>query len=192
MRLKNVVSFGVEFKSILIVILSMLVTLIATVAPALSEVEGETIFHAAQSSLGKKMWIGYGLPSGKLGCSAALCNVLKKAGVTSAHSATVTVARRQLLASGMATEIVVRNGEGTEIDDAKLKKLAHPGDVLLAFMHPPSKPNGGPDAHCGIMGADANVFTNDWNDGIWKELNIHLMFDYYPYVRLLRIKPSHP
>ncbi|MGH9551124.1 MAG: hypothetical protein ACRD3W_17200, partial [Terriglobales bacterium] len=141
-----------------------------------SESQGELIFHAAHSSVGRKMWAGYGLPNGKLGCSAALCNVLKKAGVKSAHSATVTIARKQLLDSGVATEIVVRNGEGKEIDDEKLKKLAHPGDVLMAFMHPPSKPNGGPDAHCGIMGPGTDNFTNDWNDGIWKELNIHLMF----------------
>lgn len=65
--------------------------------------------------------------------------------------------------------------------------LARPGDVLMAFMAPPNKPNGGPNAHCGIMAENADVFTNDWDDGIWKRLNIHVMFDHYPYVRLIRL-----
>jgi hypothetical protein len=53
-------------------------------------------------------------------------------------------------------------------------------------MEAPTKVYGGPNAHCGIMGEGTQVFTNNWLDGIWTEVEIHEMFDYYPYVRLLR------
>jgi hypothetical protein len=69
-----------------------------------------------------------------------------------------------------------------------MKQIAHPGDVVLAFKLPPDKNyNGGADAHCGILADGGDIYTNDWMDGIWKKVNIHLMFDYYPYVRLLRL-----
>jgi len=148
----------------------------------------QKVFASAQKDVGKKMWKGYGLPSGKLGCAAALCNVLQEGGVTDAHSATVIVVRNQLLyGKTKFKELVLRNHEGDGIDDAKLKSIARPGDVVLAFMKAPPNPNGGPNAHCGIMGENGEIFTNDWNDGIWKGLNIHLMFDYYPYIRLIRL-----
>lgn len=131
------------------------------------------------------MWFGYGLPNGKLGCAAAVCNVLKKADFTRAHSAAVVIMRSQLMADGW-TELVLRNGEGTQIDDTRLQKIARPGDIVVAFTDPPTKPNRGPNAHCGIMGNGKLIYTNDWMDGVWKELDIHLMFDYYPYVRLLQ------
>jgi hypothetical protein len=147
----------------------------------------QNILTAAKKDVGKQMWKGYGLSSGALGCAAALSNVLKQGGVADAHSAAVIVVRNQLLhGKAKAKELVLRNSEGVGINDAKLKSIAHPGDVVFAFMKPPPNPNGGPNAHCGILGENGDIYTNDWNDGIWKSLNIHLMFDYYPYIRLIR------
>jgi hypothetical protein len=134
------------------------------------------------------MWKGYGLANGTLGCAAALCNVLKKAGINNVSSALVTAMRRQLLSiPAGCQERIVRNGEGQEIDDTVLLKYCQPGDILLAFKEPPSKTNGGASAHCGIMGQSTHVYTNNWTDGIWTEVEIHQMFDYYPYIRLLRL-----
>jgi hypothetical protein len=63
-----------------------------TCASATKTVASE-IFASANQSVGKKMWFGYGLPNGTLGCAAALCNVLKQGGVNSAHSVYVRVLR---------------------------------------------------------------------------------------------------
>ncbi|CAN5321581.1 hypothetical protein BH11CYA1_BH11CYA1_15230 [soil metagenome] len=159
--------------------------------PQIKMVANQRLFVKAKECLGREMWKpGYGLDKGTLGCAAALCNVLKEAGNGSVHSALVTVVRRQLLASpNRCTELIVRNGEGREIEDSKLLKLCQPGDILLAFLESPSKLNGGPNAHCGIMGQGTQVLTNNWNDGIWTQVEIHQMFDSYPYVRLLRFVP---
>ncbi len=146
----------------------------------------QKILKAANSSVGKKMWFGYGLSSGQLGCAAALCNVLKASGITSGKSATVVVVRRQLLAERGAKEIVIKSQPG-DIDDQNLTKLAKPGDILMAYMAPPPSLNGGPNAHCGIIGEDGTVYTNDWNDGIWKHSDIHKYFDFYPHIRVIRL-----
>jgi len=53
-------------------------------------------------------------------------------------------------------------------------------------MEPPTKLNGGPNAHCGIMGANATVYTNDWNDGIWKNDRYEQYFYYFKDIRLIR------
>lgn len=149
---------------------------------------GVRVYESAKVSVGKEMWKGYGLANGKLGCAAALCNVLKKAGISDVSSALVTAMRRQLLRSRTgARERIVRNGEGQAIDNGALLKDCQPGDILLAFMEPPSKLNGGTSAHCGIMGQGTRVYTNNWMDGIWTDVEIHQMFDYYPYIRLLRL-----
>jgi hypothetical protein len=68
------------------------------------------IVAEARSCVGKKMWTGYGLSTGYLGCAAAISNVLKKAGCTAGHSAAVTQLRNQLIASRCTREIVVRSG----------------------------------------------------------------------------------
>lgn len=159
-----------------------------TESAATSTALSKKIFQAAKTSVGKEMWKGYGLPNGTLGCAAALCNVLKKAGVSSVRTPLVTAMRRQLLNSRtICSERIIRNGEGREINDKALLKDCQPGDILLAFEEPPSKLNGGASAHCGIMGEATQVYTNNWADGIWTEVEIHQMFDYYPYVRLLRL-----
>jgi hypothetical protein len=146
------------------------------------------VYETAKACVGKEMWKpGYGLSKGTLGCAAAVCNVLKKSGTVEAHSAGVTVMRNQLLKAG-CKEYTIRGGPGQQLDDAILLRTAKPGDVLVAFKYPPGRANGGPDAHCGIIGQGTTIYSNNWNDGIWTELNIHLMFDYYPYVRVLRFK----
>lgn len=159
-----------------------------TESAATSTALSKKIFQAAKTSVGKEMWKGYGLPNGTLGCAAALCNVLKKAGVSSVRTPLVTAMRRQLLNSRtICSERIIRNGEGREINDKALLKDCQPGDILLAFEEPPSKLNSGTSAHCGIMGEATQVYTNNWVDGIWTEVEIHQMFDYYPYIRLLRL-----
>lgn len=151
----------------------------------------ESIYKAAASCQGKKMWTGYGLSEGTLGCAAALSNVLKIAGITDAHSAAVVPLRSQLLhGSHEVLELKLKNGELKPIDNELILNLAHPGDILLAFSEPPNKPNLGGHAHCGIMSFGLFVFTNDWNDGIWKRVDIHSMFDGYSYIRLIRILPA--
>lgn len=171
------------------VTLSALAARAAVAIPAPSPAVGSNISKVAESCLGKQMWKGYGLASGYLGCAAAVSNVLKKSGYSSAHSAAVVVMRNQMLSSKHAREIVIRNGPKEELLDSKLEKLAQPGDVVVAFMKPPEKNfNGGGNAHCGILSTATEICTNDWNDGIWKKLNIHLMFDYYPYLRIIRIE----
>ncbi len=153
-----------------------------------SSTPSKRIYASAKASVGKEMWKGYGLANGTLGCSAALCNVLKKAGITNVRSALVTAMRRQLLTSPIGcSERIIRNNEGQEISDTVLLKDCQPGDILLAFKEPPSKLNGGTSAHCGIMGLATHVYTNNWMDGIWTDVEIHQMFDYYPYIRLLRL-----
>jgi hypothetical protein len=157
------------------------------------------IEKAARQALGREMWRGYGLPDGKLGCAAALSNVLKQAGITRVGSPLVTVLRRQLIAKSSSakgasdfSEIIVRNGEGSEISNEVLLKDCKAGDILLAFISPPKNLNGGTSAHCGIMGKYSGgsfpVYTNNYMDGIWTEIDIHQMFDCYPYVRLLRLR----
>ncbi len=149
------------------------------------------ITDAASKSLGQEMWKGYGLPNGVLGCAAAVSNVLNKAGVKAAHSAGVVVMRNQLRHGSIrCQEFVIKNGSADLIDDQLLLKVSKPGDILVAFRDPPSSPNTGGNAHCGIMSDSPNVYTNDWNDGIWKKVNIHTMFDSYRHVRLLRLMPA--
>ncbi len=161
----------------------------ALFAVAAADSGNKVIADAAKASLGREMWKpGYGLANGKLGCAAAVCNVLKKAGVNKINTARVVDMRRQLLALPNSEEFKIRSGEGKEIDDTVLLKTAQPGDIVLAFAEPPSKPNGGPHAHCGVMGKGTQVYTNNWMDGIWTEVEIHQMFDYYPYIRLIRLK----
>ena len=157
-------------------------------AASSAEPVGSKLASSAEASLGKKMWSGYGLSTGYLGCAAAVSNVLKKAGFSAGHSAAVTQLRNQVLASKCAREFVIRSGPKEELLDSRLDAIARPGDIVLAFAKPPeSNWNGGGNAHCGILSASTEICTNDWNDGIWKKLNIHLMFDAYPYLRIIRI-----
>lgn len=144
-------------------------------------------FREAARSIGNQMWQGYGLKNGYYGCAAAVCNVLKNAGHGGGDSAAVAIMRKQLLNAKGVHEFVVKEGGYEAIDDKKLIALARPGDVLVAFLEKPDLPNTGPNAHCGIMGSGTRVFTNDWNDGIWKEGDIHQFFDSYKYVRLIRL-----
>lgn len=163
------------------------------VLPAAAEAENlnQKIADAARKSTGKKMWYGYGLRTGFLGCSAAVCNVLESAGIKRAHSAAVSIMRNQLLRSPPSCEeFILKDGTDSDINDEVLLKFSKPGDILVAFVESPSKPNLGGNAHCGIMGDTTTVYTNDWNDGIWKEVNIHRMFDYYSHVRLLRLSST--
>ncbi len=151
----------------------------------------EKIFQAAQASVGKEMWKGYGLSNGKLGCAAALSNVLKTAGVNDVCSVLVTAMRKQILNSSLGcSERIIgdgKNSSGSTIDDALLLKNCQPGDIVLAFNEPPTKVNGGTNAHFGIIGKNTQVYTNNWMDGVWTEVEIHQMFDYFPYIRLLHL-----
>lgn len=147
------------------------------------------ILSAAKESVGKEMWKGFGLPNGGLGCAASLSNVLGKAGVKYARSPVTKFVRQKLLEGPVKTsEYVVKEGGDGPINDRALAKVARPGDVLVAFMDPLPKGNIGPKAHCGIIGPEGTVFTNDWNDGIWKHANIHTYFDSYRHIRVIRLQ----
>ena len=151
---------------------------------------GTQIFEEAGACVGRSMWKGFGLPNGSLGCAASVSNVLESAGVKYARSPVTKYMRSKLLSGRIPSkEFVVRAGEPGGINDAKLKAVAKPGDVLVAFMDPPPAFNIGPKAHCGIIGKNGQVYTNDWNDGIWKKASIHRYFDNYKYVRVIRLDP---
>lgn len=175
-------------KSASIAVLTLAMT--GSSAPAFSQASttARSISKAAQDCVGKEMWKnGYGLPSGGLGCAASVSNVLNKAGIAYVRTPVTLYMRRQILGGKLKVkEFVIKNGEKGAIDDTRLKEIARRGDVLVAFMNPLPGGNIGPKAHCGIIGAPGYVYTNDWNDGIWKHGNIHDYFDSYRYIRVLR------
>lgn len=149
----------------------------------------KNILAAAQHSVGKEMWKGFGLSNGGLGCAASLSNVLKKAGLSYTYSPVTKAVRQKLLLGPIKTsEFVVKSGGEKPIDDSILASVARPGDVLVAFMDPLPGGNIGPKAHCGIIGPNGTVFTNDWNDGIWKHASIHTYFDSYRHIRVIRLQ----
>ncbi len=149
----------------------------------------ERIVAAAEKSVGKRMWKdGFGLPDGRLGCAASLSNVLKSAGLSYSSSPVTKVVRQKLLKGPhKCDEYVIKNGGDAPISDQVVLRVSRPGDVLVAFMDPLPKGSIGPRAHCGIIGPGGTVFTNDWNDGIWKNGNIHDYFDSYRYIRVIRV-----
>jgi hypothetical protein len=192
-KFKHIRSASLSHSSNVYAYILALLLIFADLAPTFAAPEnyGKTIATTARACLGKEMWKpGYRLSNGKLGCAAAVCNVLKKAGIKQVSTAGVVAMRNQLLSLPGSQEFKIRSAEGSEIDDAKLLKIAQPGDIVLAFHEPPSKANSGPNAHCGVMGAGSQVYTNNWMDGIWTEVEIHQMFDYYPYIRLIRLSSS--
>lgn len=145
------------------------------------------ILRTAESSVGAKMWTGYGLPNGKLGCAAALCNVLKKSGCNYAHSAAVVVIRKQLLNSPLnLQEISIKKSETYGVDRSLLKKIASPGDLIFGYKTTPDKPNSGGDAHCGVVAANGDVYGNDWGDGLWKRVEVDRYFAWYPFVFVIK------
>lgn len=152
------------------------------------EKKGNSILHAAEESVGKQMWKGFGLADGSLGCAASLSNVLALAGVKYARAPVTRVVRQKLLQGPIKTsEHVIKNGGDGPIDDKTVSRVARPGDVLVAFMDPLPGGSVGPKAHCGIIGPNATVFTNDWNDGIWKHASIHTYFDSYRHINVIRL-----
>lgn len=151
--------------------------------------DADSVLAAAKKSIGKQMWkTGYGLADGRLGCAASLSNVLKAAGLQNIGSPLTIAVRQKLLKGTLKTsEFVIKNGGEASINDATVNQVAKPGDVLVAFMDPLPKGSVGPRAHCGIIGPNGTVFTNDWNDGIWKQGDIHTYFDSYRYIRVIRL-----
>jgi hypothetical protein len=151
------------------------------------KVSDERVLGVAQAAQGKKMWFGYGLHTGKSGCAAALSNVLKQAGLPYKGSAMVILVRRELLSGPLSvTEIAVKNSTDYGVDQAKLKQVAKPGDLIFGYMQPPQKPNLGSAAHCGIFAGDGEVYANDWTDGIWKRDVVDRFFAWYKYVYVVR------
>jgi len=132
------------------------------------------ILKAAKSSVGKEMWRGYGLEDGRLGCAASLSSVLKSAGIKYATSLRTRDVRSKLMKGpNRVREYDLKTGGNDSIDDARVKSVAKPGDVLVAFMDPFPRCSVGARAHCGIIGEKGSVYTNDWNNGIWTHGSIH-------------------
>lgn len=147
------------------------------------------ILKAARGSVGKEMWRGYGLEDGRLGCAASLSSVLKTAGIKYATSLRTRDVRSKLIKGpNRVTEYDLKTGGNDSIDDARVKSLAKPGDVLVAFMDPFPRCSVGARAHCGIIGENGSVYTNDWNNGVWTHGNIHTYFDSYKYIRVSRVQ----
>ncbi|PZM85853.1 MAG: hypothetical protein DKT66_00160 [Candidatus Melainabacteria bacterium] len=151
-------------------------------------VGNKKILSAANAAVGKKMWLGFGLPNGKLGCAAALSNILKNAGYPVAKSAAVVVVRRQLLKSNLkVSEVALKHSKELGVDARIFDGVSKPGDLIFGYMSLPDKPNMGPDAHCGVVGENGYVFVNDWNDGIWKRAKPDQFFGFYPHIYVIRI-----
>jgi hypothetical protein len=113
-------------------------------------------------------------------------SVLKQAGFPQAHSAAVVQLYNQLRTiHGTSDFKLTRGGDATTAD--VLAKQAKPGHVLLAFNEPPNKPNLGTHAHCGIVGPDGQIFTNDWTDGIWKLAEFQWYFYWYKHLYIIRL-----
>lgn len=163
----------------------VVVGLIASALPAFAD-GNESILKSANASVGKKMWFGFGLPNGTLGCAAALSNVLKRAGYKQANSAAVRFLYTQLRTTRGAKEFPLP-GAGSDVTAEVLATKTKPGDVLLAFHEYPDKPNLGPHAHCGIVGPKGQIYTNDWDDGIWKLGDFQRYFYHYKHFRIVRM-----
>ena len=177
--------------------LLLLGMLILTLPPAdaQSTVDAKTpddpaalVLAVANQSVGRQMWLGYGLPSGKLGCAAALCNVLKQAGFPYAKSAAVATVRSQLLSGPARTkEISIKSSGEYGIDRLKLAQVAKPGDLIMGYMKSPDHSNLGSDAHCGVVAGNGEVYANDWLDGVWKRDVVDRFFAWYHYVYIMKI-----
>jgi hypothetical protein len=189
------VRFGIELSGIMLaLIFATSVTVFDVKAQSVrtqnsSSSKSASILNAAKQSVGKQMWKGYGLSDGALGCAASLSSVLKVAGVKYATSVRTKEVRAKLLKGpDHATEYDIRKGATDSIDDARLAAVAQPGDILVAFMDSFPRCSVGPRAHCGIIGANGTVYTNDWNNGIWTHGSIHTYFDSYKYIRVIRLR----
>lgn len=160
-------------------------------APAVNSVgdaPAKRTLKAAHDCLGKKMWSGYGLTSGKLGCAAALGNVLKLAGLPYRGSAAVVSLRQQILNGPLEVrEIPVKQSAEYGVDPQKLRQVSRPGDLIFGYKENPGKPNLGADAHCGVVADSGRVYANDWNDGIWKCDVADRFFAWYPHVYVMRM-----
>ena len=114
--------------------------------------------------------------------------MLGKSGITVARSAAVVIVRRQLRKSTFdVRETLVKSSKGYGVDIGRLKAASQPGDLIFGYTTTPDKPNLGPDAHCGVVAGDGEVFANDWNDGIWKRVEAHTFFAWYPYIYVMRV-----
>lgn len=172
----------------------LLVALSATLPSCFAESSAPAtrVLASAQACVGKKMWFGYGLNSGTLGCAAALSNILNQSGFPSTKSAAVVVLRNKLLSSPIkAKELVIKNTPQYGVDPRVLDTVASPGDLIMGYKQPPTKPNLGGDAHCGVVAGNGEVYANDWNDGIWKRAQVDRFFAWYPYVYVMKLPPSY-
>lgn len=146
----------------------------------------QSILRTAAHSCGKKMWSGFGLSKGTLGCAAALSNVLNKAGLKCKGSAVVVVLRKQILTHPGTKEILIKNSSAYGVDKNILARKSEPGDLIFGYMLPVSQPNLGGNAHCGVVSDKGTVMGNDWNDGIWKQVDVDQYFSFYRYVYLIK------
>lgn len=146
----------------------------------------QSILRTATDSCGKKMWSGFGLSKGTLGCAAALSNVLNKAGLKCKGSAVVVVLRKQILAHPGTKEILIKNSSTYGVDKSIMALKSEPGDLIFGYMLPVSQPNLGGNAHCGVVADKGTVMGNDWTDGVWKQVDVDQYFSSYKYVYLIK------
>jgi len=148
----------------------------------------QNLLHTATACCGKKMWSGFGLATGKLGCAAALSNVINKAGLKCKGSAVVVTLRQQILNHPGTKEILIKNSADYGVDKALLDTKSAPGDLIFGYMKPVSQPNLGGNAHCAVVAGQGQVMGNDWNDGIWKKVDVDQYFSFYRYVYIIKTK----
>lgn len=118
--------------------------------------------RSAKEHVGDQLWRnGYGLGSGRLGCAAAVSEVLRDAGVRGVRSAGVAQAAEQLTRQGWT--------QHSGLDKAE------PGDVVVVVRRSGWR-NGGGGAHIGIVGEDGKVYHNKSKTGRWTEDSLQRTF----------------
>ena len=94
--------------------------------------------------------------------------------------------RKQILTLPGTKEILIKNSSAYGVDKNILARKSEPGDLIFGYMLPVSQPNLGGNAHCGVVSDKGTVMGNDWNDGIWKQVDVDQYFSFYRYVYLIK------
>ena len=123
-----------------------------------------SIFKAALDSIGKAMWgisdFRNSVRGGRLGCAAAVSEVLQLAGIDYANAAGVGNLVGQLMNNGWTR--------------APLSQ-AEPGDVVVKVRSRNWRQGGG-GSHIGVVGEGGKVYHNSSSRKVWVEDNLRTRF----------------
>lgn len=124
------------------------------------------ILDASKRSVDKRLWamgdFANSVKGGRLGCAAAVSEVLKMSGFSYANSAGV----------GNMVDILKRHG-WTQVE----LKDARPGDVVYGGKPGTRWWEGGGNAHIGVVGEDGQVFHNSSGRRRWVQDDLTAVFN---------------